>query len=487
MATTTRVKQWGFGTAGDYTLAGAAEIAASMLSMTAPKVELPWATHWDTEPGYDGNGDAVLAQDVTYKAHTGGADVTMLDGELHMQAKLGVAQLGYWHTTIRGGQANPILAVMSDDGVALEASGVDADYQKFIDSTFRRWVLKAVDGTVSLQVGETDDSDGRKHLKYGVTDSAAAGTVTLKQTGAANAVILGSGSGGTEDQPYLAYRRTGACALKAVQAWPIPYGTTALGRLTLVADRLGGGSEPLGLTVQFRFGDSAWANLPADGDLSGESFTAGSSTFLWRVNDGAGTGMDNANDCRYVPSVYAVVLTYEQRTPDWLEEGYLKDALTNIKAALNADETLMGYEGWSGAQVGWTDVMNLKLYHRCGCIVELKETSEDHRGQMRVAGALVHSIDETHTVVVKACMRLDRDLEDMIIGDDQLLDFAEHVAQVLRAETLGATVHSVTVSEKRPSTEYFESSEGEDEPGDILLIKEIEVEVHGKPFEAVRP
>jgi hypothetical protein len=99
----------------------------------------------------------------------------------------------------------------------------------------------------------------------------------------------------------------------------------------------------------------------------------------------------------------------------------------------------------------------------------------------------VNAIDETHTVTIKACMRLDRDLEDMLIADDQLLDFAEHVAQVLRSETLSDTVHSVTVGEKRPSTEYFESSEGEDEPGDILLIKEIDVEVHGKPFEAVRP
>ena len=489
MATTTRVKQWTFETASNCTLLGDAAIAASVLSMTDPVVQLPWATHWDTEPGYDGNGDAVPAQNVTYKAHTGGADITMLDGELHINAKLHTDNFAgcSWFTYVRGGATNPILALMTDSGLELEASGVDADYQKFMDSTFREWVLKAVDGTVSLRVGETDDADGRRHIKYGVTDSDAAGTVTLKQTDAANPVTLGGGSGGTEDQPYLAYRRTGACALKAANAWPIPYGTTALGRLALVADRLGGGAEPLDLTVQFKIDDGAWTDLPADGDLSDVSFTAGTSTFLWRLNDGSDIGMDNANDCRYVPSVYAVLLTYGQRTPDWLEEGYLKDILTNIKAALNADGTLTGYEGWSGAQVGWTDVMNLKLYHRCGCIVEWSETPEEHRAAHRVAGALVNMIDETHTVLVKACMRLDRDLEDMIIGDNQLLDFAEHVAQVLRAETLSGTVHSVTVGTKKPSAEYFESSEGEDEPGDILLGVEIEVEVHGKPFEAVRP
>jgi hypothetical protein len=488
MATTTRVKQWTFGTADDYVLAGDAAITASVLSMTAPKLELPWATHWDTEPGYDGNGDAVLAQNVSYKAHTGGADITMLDGELHMQAKLSaLLSTPGWHTTVRGGATNPILAQMNNSGAILEASGIDYDYQKFIDGTFREWVLRAVDGTVSLQAGQTDDSDGRKSIKFGVTDSAAAGTVTLKQMDADNPVTLGGGSGGTEDQPYLAYRRIGACALKAVNAWPIPYGTTALGRLTLVADRKGGGTEPLDFTVQFRFGDGAWQDLPADGDLSGESFTAGTSTLLWRLNDGAGIGLDNANDCRYVPSVYAVLLTYEQTSPDWLAEGYLKDVLTNIKAALNADGTLMGYEGWSGAQVGWADVMNLQQYHRCGCIVEWGETPEEHRGQKKEAGALVNMIDENHAVVVKACMRLDRKLEDMIIGDDQLLDFAEHVAQVLRSETLSDTVHSVTVSKKAPSTEYFESSEGEDEPGDILLIVNIDVEVHGEPFEAVRP
>ena len=290
------------------------------------------------------------------------------------------------------------------------------------------------------------------------------------------------GNDGATEAPYFAHRRSGSCELKAANAYTIPYGVTALGRLSVVADRLGGGTEELDLTVQYKIDSGDWTTLPADRDLSGESFTAGTSTLLWRI------GPDNAKDCRYVPSIYAAVLTYEQTSPSWSTDGALKDILTNIKAALNADATLQGYEGWSGAQVGWSDVMDLRMYHRCGCIVEWKETAEDHKGQVRTAGALVNMIDETHTVVVKACMRPDRaELEDMIIGDDQMLDFAKHVAQVLRAETLSGTVHTVTVGEKRPSVEYFESAEGEHEPGDALLIKEIEVEVHGKPFEAVRP
>ena len=478
MATTTRVKQWTFGTAGDYTLATDAAIAASVLSMTDPILQLPWTTHWDTEPGYDGNGDAVLAQDVIYKAHTGGADITMLDGELRMQVKLHMDDFAgcSWFTYLRGGQANPILALMTDGGLELEASSPDADFTKFLDSTFREWTLRAIDGTATLEA-----TDERGHTMFGVTDSAAAGTVTLEQDDADNPVTLGGGSGGTEDQPYLAYRRTGTCELKAANSWVIPKGCTALGRLTLVADRLGGGTEPLDLALEFKI-DGDWTTLSADGDLSGESFTAGTSTVQWRL-----ATMDNANDCRYVPSVYAVLLTYEQRTPDWNEGGQLKDVLVNLKAALNADATLMAYEGWSGAQVGWVDVMNLRLYHRCGCIVEWKETPEEHRGQMKSAGALVNVIDETHTVTVKACMRLDRELEDMLTGDDQLLDFADSVLSVLRAETLSDTVHSVKVGSRAPTTEYFESSEGEDEPGDILLGIDIEVEVHGKPFEAVRP
>jgi len=310
MAAVNSVKEWGFSNASIYTLGGDGVIAASALSMTDPVLQLPWATHWDVEPGYDGNGDAVLAQNVTYTAETGGANITMLDGELHMQTAITAAPGSPgWFTTIRGGATNPILARLATGGLILETSGPDAEYEKYQDGAFREWVLKAVDTVASLDVVAL-----HKHEMSGLTDSSAAGTVTLRQSDAGNPITLGGGAGGTEDQPYLAYRRTGTCELKAANQWTIPLGVTTLGRLAIIADRYGSGTTLMAVKLQYKIDAGAWTDCPADGDLSGETFTAGSSTFLWRINDGSGIGMDNSGDCRYVPTVHAVSLTYQRGT-----------------------------------------------------------------------------------------------------------------------------------------------------------------------------
>ena len=492
MATTTRVKQWGFETASNYTLLGDATIAAGVLSMTDPILPLPFdAGGWDTEPPYDENGDAKPANGVYYKAQAGGADLNVADGMLVVQAKASATGpylflSGRFASSVDDIHLRARSDVPSDarirDVLAAELARVEDE--RILAPTL--WFSAGWSYMGSALACNLVGAAGFATLRTGSASKTDSGKVVLRGLGTTNYYTVGNG--GAAAAPVFYYRRTGLCGQKIAHCFTVPYGCTALGHLTIAADRTGGGTEPLDLPLQYKLDNTdPWIDLPADGDLSGVSIVPGTTRLTWRFWHTGSVGMDNANDCRYVPKVYAVFLTYEQKTPDWNEGGQLKDVLTNIKAALNADETLQGYEGWSGAQVGWTDVMNLKLYHRCGCIVEWKETTEDHRAATKEAGALVNTIDETHSVVVKACMRLDRDLEDMIIADDQLLDFAKHVAQVLRAETLGATVHSVTVKEKRPSTEYFESTEGEDEPGDILLIKEIDVEVWGKPFEAVRP
>jgi len=487
MATTTRVKQWGFGTASNYTLEGDATIAAGVLSMTDPALPLPFDDGgWDSEPPYNNDGDALPSQMTYYTAQADGADLDVADGMLVVQAKRNFRTGSYAYLVARS-------EATKEDGIYMRLT---ADNCFFYDAV-RTWVSSLLvyeienDEWIALGFRFCGTSAGTlcagKRLDADpVLAKTDSGAVKLYCIGTTSHFTIGNG--GAAAAPVFYYRRTGLCAVKNAHALIIPYGVTALGRLTVSADRCGGGTEPLDLPLQYRLdGTDPWVDVPDDGDLSGVSFTPGKSMFNWRFWHTGSVGMDNANDCRYVPKVYAVFLTYEQTTPDWNEGGQLKDVLTNIKAALNADATLQGYEGWSGAQVGWVEVMNLKLYHRCGCLVEWKETPERPVAAQRSAGALVNAIDETHTVTVKACMRLDRDLEEMLIGDDQLLDFTESVLSVLRAETLSGTVHSATVTRREPTTDYFESGEGEDEPGDILLVVDIEVEVHGKPFEAVRP
>lgn len=465
--------------------------------MTDPVFSLPFGgQRWSVVPDgghYDGNGDLVLQNGVTYKALEGRSDLSADDGVFVFWAKratqAGTKKLETYFRYDSLGGAKLIADMVdgtggrvlnSDGGVAVTDTEWFGDWPE--NGTWREFLLQYVGDDATFQLGAYRDITSR------AVDRTTAGTLALTQDDANNPITVGNG--GAQAPPYFAHRRTGTCELKAANAYTIPYGCTALGRMTTVADRLGGGTEPLDLSLQYKVtggtGDSdTWTDVPADGDLSGETFTAGKSTVLWRLSDANSIGMDNANDCRYVPSVYAVVLTYEQTVPDPNSGGYLKDVLTNIKAVLNADATLMGYEGWSGAHVSWLDVMDPDISHRCGCLIEWRETPEEHRGAMRTAGALVNAIDETHTVVVRACMEPRRDLEDMIIGADQLLDFADDVAAALRAETLSATVNSVTVKSRTPSSEVFESGGGESE--DALLIVDIEVEVHGKPFTATRP
>lgn len=442
MSSVTRIKQWDFSDDTIFTLEGDATITASVLSMTDPIVELPWPTHWDTEPGYDGNGDAVLAEDVTYKAKTGSNDITMLDGELHIRAKLSDTGSPGWFTYLRGGQANPILAVLSTSGLELEASAPDADFTKFFDNAFREWILRAIDGTATVKVPGVA---GRGHTMFGVTDSDAAGTITLKQTDADNPVTLGGGSGGTEDQPYLAYRRTGLCALKAANAWLIPYGVTALGRLTLVADRLGGGTEPLDLPLQYNIDSAAsWTDLPADGDLSGVSFTPGKSIFQWRLWHSNGIGMDNANDCRYVPSITAVFLSYEKWYP-MPADVFVDDAMEVLETLLTNDETLSALTGYEGAKIcqrgHWYPQLQKKAIIYI-CAITSTAIEMGQKGPHDQAWDWEHSI-----YLFPTTSEQQADLREALMkADVGLYKFAKLVFDALQLMDLGSTFRFTDIS-----------------------------------------
>ena len=492
MATTTRVKQWGFDTASDYTLGGDATIAASALSMTAPALPLPFdGSGWDAETWYDDNGDALPIGNTYYAAQAGGEDLLAADGMLALNIKNVSAYDPLTHLTCdvwaRHGNDNNDSIHFNILGYGLRASVniFNINAASVLTSstgglswpagTWKSIFLRFCGAVAAGKIGDSGD------FSSNLISKTASGKILLRCADTSYYWYT-IGNGGAAAAPVFYYRRQGTCELKAASAYTIPLGTTALGRLVAVCDRLGDGTELLDITLQFKIDDGDWTDVPADGDLSGETFTAGTSTLLWRIND-----MDNANDCRYVPTVYAVVLTYEQTPTGMSEGGELKDVLVNIKAVLNADATLMAYEGWSGAHVSWNEVAQPELYARCGVLIEWTETPEEHRGAMRSGGALVNAIDETHSVKVRAAMRLMRDVEDMLIADDQLLDFTEDVLSVLRSETLSGTVHSATVKNRTPSTEYYGEGGEDFEPGDILLMVDIEVEVHSKPFTATRP
>jgi hypothetical protein len=352
MGSVTRIKQWTFDTADDYTLATDATIAASVLSMTAPQFSLPFGgQRWSVVPDvghYDGNNDLVLQNGVEYRAQESGADLSAADGRFVFWAKRGI-QAGTKKLEIRFrydavGNAKLIADMVdgtggrilnSDGGVAVADSEWFDDWNEL--GTWREFLLNFIGDDATLQLGACRSITSR------AVDRITAGTVALTQDDGNNPITVGNG--GVQNAPYFAYRRQGTCELKAANAYRIPRGTTALGRLTLVADRLGGGTEPLDLSIEFKIDDGAWTALPADGDLSGESFTAGVSMFLWRLST-----MDNANDCRYVPSVYAVFLSYEGWYPT-PANVFVDDTMETLETLLTDNATLAAISGYDGAKI----------------------------------------------------------------------------------------------------------------------------------------
>lgn len=488
MATITQIKKWTFETAGNYTLAGDATVASGNLSMTDPVEQLPWATAWNNVPADDGNGDAVLANGTTYQAAPSGGRLG--DGVLVYWAKRTTMATGKkFAARMRGADLYAQVVdgtgaqILRNDGsVGASSAEWEADWPE--DETWLEHKVKVIGTVLRFSI------DSPRHIEDSATGSVDTGDPALLQDDPNNPVTVGGG--GAQAQPYLAYRRTGSCSLVVGQAWTIPHGTESLGDLSYVADLLGGGTEQLTLNLQYKVtggtGDSdTWTDCPAAGDISSETFTAGTSTVLFRFHTAASLGLDNQNDPAYVPTVYAVLLSYEQATPDTSTGGQLKDVLKNIKAVLNADATLMAYDGWSGAYVGWPDTMDFQFYKSCGCVIEWVNTPEEDQSNAREAGLLVWGKDESHSIRVRVAMRPARTLEHSITGDGQLLDLTEDVLTVLRCETLSDTVARVKVASREPSAEALESGGAPGESEDFLLMIDIEVEVQGKLITAVRP
>ena len=482
MATTTRCKVWDFSTAGDYTLGDDAAIASSALSLTDPAIALPWATHWDPEPSYDGNGDAILAHNQTYTAKTGGNDITMQDGTLVVQTAIHGTPIAYI-VTFRGGTANSAAAVYSVAGLQVAAAGGDLEFAKYADDDFYEWRYKLVDAALRVCV-----TDGHENENYDrVIDPDAAGTITLKHTvDAGSTVTVGGGDNGSAAAPVLYYRRTGTCLLKEANAYTIPTGVESLGRLYAVADRAGGGTDvsfPVPLQYRLKTGTwGAWTTVAADGDMSAATIIAGSTQIQWRINDDNGVGLDNARDPRYVPTVDAIVLTYELTVPTFAtEDSEMQTVMTNIAAAINGDGTVTAYDGWTDATYLFEHLDQPDLYSVCGVLIVPDKTEEHTTGTGKmVDNKPLRPKWYLHKLELQVWARRDTNTNDTYMDTAGLLALAADVrAALLTDPTLGDTVTELRINEHDIDalTRWY------DEQWDDVAIVSISIEVQSKPFE----
>lgn len=487
MATTTRCKVWDFTNADDYTLQGDAAIAADALSLTSPALALPWATHWNPEPAYDGNGDAVLATGTTYTASTGGTPITLQDGMLVALIAPNLGTNMILTATLRADEGD------SRDRAAYRIKGAtfginfglpDGSYlsqwfSQYIGTTLREWRfwLKDKDQRLSVANGES-----QTHTNGVATDNNDPGTITLTHNGTTGNVVLGGGDGGTAAAPVLYYRRTGGCTLDTDADYTIPAGTTALGLMYAVADRDGGGTDvrfdiPLQYRVKDENGDwGAWTAVPDDGDLSDVVFVAGTSQIAWRFNDNT---LDNAADPRYVPSVYYVGLTYSIETPR-SNEDEVKPVLAALKAAIEADETVAAYTGWSGAEYLFESSEQPDLFQGCGVLIVPGETPEGQwPGGAIIDGKPIRGKFFMHSIRLDVWMRPDNTTHDIYMDDGGLFDLARDLRAALIIDpTLGATVTEVRIKTQR----HDSLVRWKDEAIDEVPIISIDIEVQGKPF-----
>lgn len=334
------VTEFDFATPGDYTPSGDAELSGGVLTLEDPLfLQIMHPKYWSPEFLYLDD-DATPQNGTIHKALDGGATPVEL-----------VAQNGVWALWARSTEAlspgNMLtwmlryaapstylwLMLMHLGGVTKHAkvyldSGLEVCRdelwgQDWTDVEWRQFLFWLDGDDLRFMLG------ARRDLWYRQCDLTDAGTLCVQGFDASQRFRIGADDGqpgnpSAKPCPYFAYRREGACELKEGSAWELPDHFQVFGRMAAIssveyrpADLEGsdpGVLDVLPVRLQYDLNDgggwSGWEDLPEDGDLSGASADPGD-LFRWRIDDGAGAGMDNAQDPRYQPTVHKVLVGFQ--------------------------------------------------------------------------------------------------------------------------------------------------------------------------------
>jgi len=189
-------------------------------------------------------------------------------------------------------------------------------------NTWREVLLLTLDDDIYFRAGAQRDY-GYRHL--GLTD---AGTWAFYLSDATEPWYIGSNDGSPSHPsakpcPFTCERKYGTCELNEGSAWTAPDNITSLNWMAWHTEpawtptHTDAASRPLFREVienfQYNhFNGSAWTgwlDLPAHGDMSGVSVSAGDK-LRWRFNDGSGYGLDNGEDPRWQSQIKRVLLSY---------------------------------------------------------------------------------------------------------------------------------------------------------------------------------
>jgi hypothetical protein len=183
-------------------------------------------------------------------------------------------------------------------------------------------------------------------------------------------------------------------------------------------------------------------------DLSGVSVDGGDNVRVQLL-------YTNHVEYRLRPGFSRIRLTY---TVDWVEDVEMKEVLKNLAALINADATVSAYTDWHDVETGLPRWSSPGYWTRCG-VVLMPDT-------WKVCKIYEHGVD------MFVYMRLDGEMEDLVIGDDMLLDLTEDVKKAIRMSVLGDTVKKVVVGNTDYGTtiEFGPESELDALPGNMVRV-----------------
>ncbi len=334
------VQELGFMTPGDWTPSGDARISGGALTLLDPFFKMIFGTgmYWSPEPALDPvTYDAILSLSTAHKALDGEGppgDVILADGTFCFWAKrasnlVSGKVFSVWNRYASlGGQKIEAWILGRTGGTAamrwlnVAGTNVTNDTDWNVDwpiGEWRQFFVTLLGARGSYQMG------AKRDCGYRALDRLDAGTFAFYLDDTTQSVRIGGNSGepGYPSEhacPWICYRRSGSCELNVASAFVAPSGTTGLTRIAAIVETdyvvdddepapttASVLSVPLRINVYHGGAWGGWADLPADGDASASPFVAGDK-LLVAIDDGAGAGMDNALDPRYVPVVHKILV-----------------------------------------------------------------------------------------------------------------------------------------------------------------------------------
>lgn len=501
MATITKTEVFDFSDDAEWDLTTLI-IASAVLTISDPTTRIEWGLRtWGYSPkeaDWDEDYNYILPADEQHTAMSADDPYTIDDAEFYFLVKRTAnsesdddfTQRIRWNTlddekiktafenlaaqnSLCGRYYNSDGAMMVDDRGDWNAI--------FAKGEWRLVVIRTVGTTILVTVTD-EDAALKSSFGSGLVDRDAVGTWGLLQTGASNIWTLGGGAPvgeypNSRECPKIAEHVSGTARLEEASGWTLPADFVSFGHLLMSYcydnDADGDNVNDVALVYNLYHGGSwsGWTSVPSGGDMSGIDADAGDTLLV-------GINLSNASKFRTWPGVNRLELSYTAFLPDYEAEDEMREVLVNLKAALEADETLQAYNGWCGTEVLWPKYSFPNARRACGVFVVPRRSPERTVAFGKPGGVKTMVKVYDHEIDLYAWFRIDKNLEDEVIGETGLLAFAEDVKNALRCSTLGDTIDLLKVEDGECDSVPFGL-----EPEDALPAVKIPIIVRSSLFE----